>query len=224
MWLFKGITKHEGPLSLGDFRYKGSKWNVYVQWEDGSETWEPLAQMIKDDPITCAEYAQKLNLLGLDGWKNLKRYTKRTKKFERLIKQAKLKSINSGPIFKFGVQVPRNKKEAWALDQENKNNLWDQGIKAELSQLGEYKTLEDRGHARPGKEYTRINVHLVFDVKHDLRRKARMVSGGHLTVAPLESIYSGVVSLRSICIALTVTELNDLEIMAGDIGNAYLEA
>jgi hypothetical protein len=224
VWTFKGITKHEGPISPKDVKYLGSRWNVFVQWEDGSETWEPLAQLIRDDPITCAEYAQKHNLLGVEGWKVLNRYTRRAKKFERMLRQNKLKSFNQGPVYKFGVQVPRNKKEAWALDKENGNDLWDQAIKAELNQLDEYKTFDDRGHVRPGPEYQRINVHLLFDAKHDLRRKARMVAGGHLTKAPLQSIYSGVVSLRSIQIALLAAELNGLTILGGDVGNAYLEA
>jgi hypothetical protein len=112
VWTFKGINKHEGPLKTTDKRYLGSKWNVFVLWEDGSETWEPLSQVMKDDPITCAEYSQKHKLLDIEGWKKLKIYTRRAKKFERLIKQARLKSVNSGPIYKFGVQVPRSKKEA----------------------------------------------------------------------------------------------------------------
>jgi hypothetical protein len=45
------------------------------------------------------------------------------------------------------------------------------------------------------KENTRA---LIYDVKkHDGRFKARLVADGHLTDAPLESIYSGVVSNRA---------------------------
>ena len=36
--------------------------------------------------------------------------------------------------------------------------------------------------------------------------------------------YSGVVSLRSIRLALVIGELNGLSPMVGDVGNAYLEA
>ena len=35
-WLFKGITAHEGPLSSKHPNYNGSKYNLLVQWEDGS--------------------------------------------------------------------------------------------------------------------------------------------------------------------------------------------
>jgi len=64
----------------------------------------------------------------------------------------------------------------------------------------------------------------VYACKHDGRRKARIVAGGHLTDAPLESVYSGVVSLRGIRLIVFLSELNDLEVYQTDIGNAFLEA
>jgi hypothetical protein len=67
-------------------------------------------------------------------------------------------------------------------------------------------------------------VHLVFDVKHDGHHKARLVAGGHLTDPPLDSVYSGVVSLHGFRLVLFLAELNGLEMWATDIGNAYLEA
>jgi hypothetical protein len=54
-------------------------------------------------------------------------------------------------------------------------------------------------------------VHLVFDVKHDGCHKARLVAGGHLTDPPLDSVYSGVVSLRGFRLVLFLAELNGLE-------------
>ena len=50
------------------------------------------------------------------------------------------------------------------------------------------------------------------------------MAGGHLTDIPLESVYSGIVSLRGLRILLFLGELNDLEVWQTDIGNAYLEA
>ena len=65
---------------------------------------------------------------------------------------------------------------------------------------------------------------MVYDVKHDGRHKSRLVAGGHLTDTPLSSVYSGVVSLRSVRLIAFVAELNDLTLWCTDIGNAYLEA
>ena len=69
-----------------------------------------------------------------------------------------------------------------------------------------------------------IKVHIIFDVKQDGRRKARLVAGGHLTGPNMDTYYSSVVSLRSMRMVIFLSELNDLELCAGDIGNAYLEA
>ena len=51
-----------------------------------------------------------------------------------------------------------------------------------------------------------------------------MVADVHLTDIPLESVYSGVFSLRGLRIVLFLAELNGLDTCATDIGNAYLEA
>ena len=51
-----------------------------------------------------------------------------------------------------------------------------------------------------------------------------MVAGGHLTETPVDSVYSGVVSLRSLRLVIFLAELNKLELWGADIGNAYLEA
>ena len=41
---------------------------------------------------------------------------------------------------------------------------------------------------------------------------------------PLESVYSGVASLRSIRLIAFIGELNDLSLFQGDISNAYCES
>jgi hypothetical protein len=74
--------------------------------------------------------------------------------------------------------------------------------------------------------YQRIACHLVFDVKlgENFRRKARYVAGGHKTKTPATLTNSSVVSRDSVCIALTVAALNDLDILVCDIEGVYLTA
>ena len=72
--------------------------------------------------------------------------------------------------------------------------------------------------------YTEIKCHMVFDIKMDLTRKARLVAGGHMTDAPASLTYSSVVSRDSIRVAFLIAALNNLNILACDIGNAYLNA
>ena len=100
----------------------------------------------------------------------------------------------------------------------------------ELTQIREYKVFKDTGKAQfhNGKVVTpdgfqKIRVHFVYAVKHDGRFKARLVADGHLTKEPVESIYSGVFSLRSLRMVVFISQLNNLEIWGADVGNAYLE-
>ena len=40
----------------------------------------------------------------------------------------------------------------------------------------------------------------------------------------METVYSGVVSIRNLRLAMFLAELNDLELWGADVGNAYLQA
>jgi hypothetical protein len=66
---------------------------------------------------------------------------------------------------------------------------------------------------------------MIFDdVKLDLRRKARYLAGGHQTDPPKDMVYAGVVSRDSVRLVFLLASLNDLDILAADIQNAYLNA
>jgi hypothetical protein len=62
------------------------------------------------------------------------------------------------------------------------------------------------------------------NIKHDSRHKVWCVADGHMTDLPLDIVNSGVVSLRGLQLMLFLAELNEMEVCATDIGNAYLEA
>ena len=225
-WTFSEVIDHKGPLNPQSPGYNGCSYNVKVRWTDGSETWVPLNIVGKDDPVTLAAYAKEHNLVNTPGWKFLRRYTRRSKHLRRLLNQARRQSKNNAPRYKFGVQVPRNVKEAYALDEAAGNTLWADAISLEIAQLDEYDTFRSVGPHRRSLPhgYQLIHCHIVFDVKEDGRRKARFVAGGHMTQPPRDSVYSSVASLRSIRIISFLAELNGLELMAADVGNAYLEA
>ena len=57
----------------------------------------------------------------------------------------------------------------------------------------------------------------------DFTRKARWVLDGHKTPDPVGSTYAGVVSRESVRIAFTYAALNNLDVWAADIQNAYLQ-
>jgi hypothetical protein len=146
---------------------------------------------------------------------------------ERMMKQVALAAKWKGPIYMFGVQVPRNEEEARELDRIYKQKIgiekWKLAEEAEVESLNEYDTFHDRGTGRTPHGYKFIKVFFVYAVKHDLRHKARLVAGGHMTPAQGDS-YSSVISLKSMRIAILAGEINGLRAMAGDVGNAYLEA
>ena len=201
-----------------------------VEWESGEVTYEPLTLISKDDPITCAVYAKKHDLLDTTGWKHLKRYAKTSKRIIRAVKQSRIRQVRASARYQHGFQVPKDYNDAIRLDKENSNTHWQDAMDLELSQIHEYKVFIDTGKAQfhNGKVVTpdgfqKIRVHFVYAVKHG-RFKARLVADGHLTKEPVESIYSGVVSLRSLRMIVFLSQLNDLEIWGADVGNAYLEA
>ena len=231
LFKFRDIVAHQGPLESTDPYHKGSKYNVMVEWESGEITYEPLALISKDDPITCAVYAKKHDLLDTTGWKHLKRYAKTSKRLIRAVKQSRIRQVRASARYQHGFQVPRDYNDAMRLDKENGNTHWQDAMDLELTQIHEYKVFRDTGKAKfhNGKVVTpdgfqKIRVHFVYAVKHDGRFKARLVADGHLTKEPVESIYSGVVSLRSLRMVVFLSQLNNLEIWGADVGNAYLEA
>ena len=70
LFKFRDIVAHQGPLESTDPDHKGGKYNVMVEWESGEVTYVPLTLISKDDPITCAAYAKKHDLLDTTGWKH----------------------------------------------------------------------------------------------------------------------------------------------------------
>ena len=219
-WNFRKILTH---------RRTKSKHEVLIDWESGERTWEPLPNIYAADKYLLAEYARDHNLLDL--WESprlkLKKLAANSKNLLRLINQAKLQSFRSTPVYQFGHEVPRNHREAMELDRKNGNNRWAESEKLETSQLSSYNVFKDLGHkstvAAPA-THKKISLHFVYAVKHDGRYKSRVVAGGHLTDTPLESVYSGVVSLRGVRLVVFLGELNGLKIWQTDVGNAYLEA
>ena len=66
-WSFKDIIAHQCPPTKEDPHYKGSSYNVMIEWDTGETSYEPLSLIVQDDPITCAVYAKKHGLLNTPG-------------------------------------------------------------------------------------------------------------------------------------------------------------
>ena len=224
LFKFKGILAHQGPLESTDPNHKGSKYNVMVEWEPGEVTYEPLTLISKEDPINCAVYAKKRDLLDTTGWNHPKRHAEISKRPIRAVKQSRIHQVRASARYQHGFQVPKDFNGAISLDKENSNTHWQDETDLELTQIHEYKVFKDTGKSQfhDGKAVTadgfqKIRVHFVYAVKHAGKFKARPVADGHLTKEP-------VVSLRSLRMVGFLSQLNDFEIWGADVGNAYLEA
>jgi hypothetical protein len=68
------------------------------------------------------------------------------------------------------------------------------------------------------------NLYMIFDIKFDLTRKARLVLNGAKHDRPKEMTFSSVVSRNGVRIAFTLAALNGLDILAAGVKNAYLSA
>jgi hypothetical protein len=65
---------------------------------------------------------------------------------------------------------------------------------------------------------------MIFDIKMDFTRKARLVAGVHLTDPPSCLTFSSVVSRESVIIAFLIAAINGYDVIATDVQNAYVQA
>ena len=146
----KGLEpeSHQGPLSPQDENYKGSKYNVMVEWETGEITEDPLSLIATDDPVTCATYAKKHDLLHLDGWKRLKHIAKNQKQLTRVINQSKIRQVRRSAVYHFGFLIPKDYEQAPQLDEQNGNSKRNDATKLEMDQINEYKVFQEHGKVR----------------------------------------------------------------------------
>ena len=205
-----------------------------VEWETGEITEQPLSIIAQDDPVTYAAYAKEHNLLHLPQWNKLRHIAEHQKTLTRAINQTKIRQVRRSATYQFGYLNPRDYKHALELDKINGNSRWYDATKKELDQINEYQVFLEHGIAKydlkskritnAPQGYQTIKVHVVFACKHDGHHKTRLVAGGHLTPDPIDSIYSGVISTRSLRLSIFLAKLNDMKVWGADICNEYLEA
>mmetsp|Transcript_11237 Transcript_11237/g.16168 ORF Transcript_11237/g.16168 Transcript_11237/m.16168 type:complete len:1367 (+) Transcript_11237:2028-6128(+) len=193
-------------------------WDLEVEWKDGSTSWLSLKDLKNSNAVDVAEYA-KANRIehepAFDWWVHdvLKRK-------DRLIKMARSHRLKIG--YKFGLRIPDSVEEALDIDRENGNTLWQDAIAKEMQNVYVAFDVRSESQAPPG--YRLIPHRIIFEIKMDFTRKARLVAGGHKTDPPAQLTYSSVVSRESVRIGFLIAAMYDLEPLAADIGNAYLNA
>ena len=126
---------------------------------------------------------------------------------------------------KYSVPVPRNVTHALELDREARNTFWADAIRKEVASLLALDCFEF--HApdhKPSSEYQWTKLSMIFEVKQDGRRKARLVAGGHMVDPMGISSRSTVVKGISVRLLDLIANRNNLPILCGDIGNAFITA
>ena len=212
----KYIVTNRGQKKL---RKTTCGWSLLVKWKDESESWIPLKDLKEAHPVELAEYARARAIDDEAAFAWWVPYTLR----KRDIILSSVKSRIRKTTHKYGIEVPTSLKHAFKLDEQNGDGFWRAATNLEMTNVGvAFQVLGENEKAPPG--WSKVTGHLVFDVKMDFTRKARWVLDGHKTPDPIGSTYAGVVSRESVRIALTYAALNDLDVFAGDIRNAYLQA
>jgi len=206
-------------------------WDICVEWRDGSTSWLPLKDVKDANPLKLAEYARSNGIAeqpAFAWW-----VPEIINKKNRIINKVKTKYWRTS--HKFGIEIPKSVEHALRIDQATGTDHWRHAIEKEMKNVRvAFQKLDGGGPQAACLAttsgsligYQEIRCHMVFDIKMDgdLTRKARFVAGGHTTTDPDTTTYSSVVSRESVRIAFLIAALNDLDIFAADIGNAYLNA
>lgn len=144
-------------------------------------------------------------------------------RFEKIL--SKVKSKYWERSHKFGIRIPKSIQEAINIDKENGDTLWTDAIAEEMNKVMiAFELYDDSISSLIG--YKQLHIHMIFDIRmgENFRRKARLVADGHRTKVPASSTYSTVVSRDSVCICFMIAALNNLDLLAADVENAYLNA
>ena len=221
-----------------------------VELTSGKTYEAPFALIKKDRPLEVAKYIRREVIEKRRGGKyeewakgiinHANRTIQRISRYhniDRIMRLTSLKEIKVRRISKnkrdqmkkrekFGVRIPNNVREALIYDREAGNTLWADAIKKEMTALNEAKVFEYHSpHFEVGKDYQYCPLRIIFDIKQeDLRRKTRLVAGGHVIDSTMYESYSSVVQTRTVRLLQTVTMNEDLNLVTGDIGNAFVQA
>ena len=203
---------------------------IKVTWLNGESTIQRLNVFAVEHPDLVVAYAVNNDLQDSKPFRWTRRYQDLDRKdtnFTTLRDSPEMRALmnsrfSAAPKYKFGVQVPSSLRHALYLDRINGDNLWRVAIDKEINEINTFGTFREVKETDNLAEYKKIPYHIVFDVKFDGRRKARLVADGNHTTMGKEDVYSGVVGLDTIRLGFQLAAMNDLLVCAADVGTAFL--
>ena len=102
---------------------------ILLRWKDNSENWVALKDLKESNPLDVADYAQGHGLLTEPSFVWWVPHSLR--KRERIISKLST-SKYWRTTEKVGITVPRSIEQAYKLDEENKNTLWQDAVAKEM--------------------------------------------------------------------------------------------
>ena len=224
-----------------------------VSWDSDQQTLERFIDMKVDHPVMTAQYIlnnqvsrskrgghrdlewakktlrdinrairriRRLYDFSLDDNDNIKALRNNVRK-----KKKKKKGKPKGPQYKYGIRVPRNVDEAIEIDRDNGNAFWQDATRLEMQTLMDLECFEFKSKGyHPGSGWQPTTLHIIYDVKQDLRRKARLVAGGHLVNILDHSVYASTGKSISVMLLHVIAHKAGLDQLCGDITNAFVTA
>jgi hypothetical protein len=134
----EGIIDHknDGHVIESDYMYikhgsnkkvrKTTKgWHLFVEWKDGTTSWERLADLKESNPVEVAEYAAAKSLLDTPAfvWWAPHVLQKRTRIIAAVTKPYHKRT------HKFVIEVPKSWDDCVRLATENDNTIWQDAVR-----------------------------------------------------------------------------------------------
>ena len=132
---------------------------------------------------------------------------------------------------KLGIKITKISKNALEIYWATETNFWEQDIQKDISNVRvSFENIShmldkmSNGKCIPG--FQEMGCHITFNINMDgkFTRKARLVSGSHRNYTPASITYSSGVYIDIVRITFNLDALNDLDVDATNIGNAYFNA
>jgi Fe-S-cluster containining protein len=194
-------------------------WYICVEWKDGTTSWVDLKDVKDTNPVLLAEYAVANKLVSEPAFQWWVPYT--LKKRDRIIKALKKRYFRK--MEKFGLELPKSVHRALEIDQETGTTFWRDAIRKEVGTVLPALEVLEKGDSPPVGS-TLIDFTIVFDIKMDFTRKARICARGDQTDPPASITYASVVRRESVRLGFLIAALNDLSVLSADVAGAYLNA
>ena len=157
--------------------------------------------------------------------------SKRCRRGKELIVNGKKVGLDTTPNskssrpFKYGFEVPQNWSDILRLDAANGNRKWQDAVMKEVAALLFHKCFDFKSpDYKPSSEYQFCRLHFVYDVKPDLRFKARLVCDGSRVDPKGLDTRATVVKGISVRLLDVIADSQSLSVLCGDVGNAFIQA